>query len=185
MPEKMKINELKKCLADMERKDIEKLICDLYKKDNLAESIISSMLLGDEYQAQLLVEYKEKMETIYFPDNLSRGFSQMAAKKLISEYKKISANQQYILDLMLYYVECGTEFTNSYGDIDMAFYNSLLSVFDSFVKSVRKQSDDKLYLVFRERLVELTHEVRNIGWGYGDYIMEEVSRLDCEYREEE
>ena len=113
MPEKMKITELKKALADMERKDIDKLICDLYKKDNLAESIISSLLLGDKYQAQLLDEYKEKMESIYFPDNLSRGFSQTAAKKLISEYKKISANQHYILDLMLYYVECGTEFTNT------------------------------------------------------------------------
>lgn len=185
MPEKIKITELKKALVDLERKDIEKLICDLFKSDNLAERIISSYLMGDKYQAQLLDEYKEKMESIYFPDNLSKGFSQREAKNLISEYKKISANQQYILDLMLYYVECGTGFTNTYGDIDMKFYNSLLSVFDDLIKQIEKHPDEKMYRVFRARLIELTYEVRDIGWGYGDYIVEEVSRLEHEFMEEE
>jgi hypothetical protein len=185
MPDKIKITELKKALVNLERKDIERLICDLYKSNNLAESIISSYLLGDKYQAQLLDEYKEKMDSVYFPDNLSKGFSQRAAKNLISEYKKISANPQYILDLMLYYVECGTGFTNTYGDIDMRFYNSLLGVFDDFIMQIEKHPDEKMYLVFRERLLVLTYEVRNIGWGYGDYIIEEVSRLEHEYMEEE
>jgi hypothetical protein len=183
MSKKMKITDLKKELGDMERKNLEKLVCEIYKKDNLAASIINSVFLGNEYLAQMLNEYKEKMYAIYFPNNLVRGFSQMEAKKLIAEYKKISVNQQYILDLMLYYVECGTDFTNTYGDIDMAFYNSLISVFNDFVRQIEKQSE--VYLVFRERLVQLTYEVRNIGWGYCDYIQEEVTRLESEYMEEE
>jgi len=33
---------------------------------------------------------------------------------------------------MLHYVETGTEFTNTYGDIDEPFYNSLISMLNQF-----------------------------------------------------
>ena len=42
-----------------------------------------------------------------------------------------------------------------------------------------------MYHIFKDRLVQLTYEVKNIGWGYCDYIQEEVARLECEYMEEE
>ena len=37
---------------------------------------------------------------------------------------------------MLYYVEMGVQFTNAYGDIDEAFYNSMESMYERAVKYI-------------------------------------------------
>jgi len=181
MATKVKITDLKKVLRSSDKDELEKLICELYKKDNFAENLINCKLFGDEFERQILKEYKDKMETIFFPNNLSKGFSLSGAKKLINEYKKMTSNSQYLLDLMLYYVECGTDFTNNFGDIDMAFYNSMMNMFDNFASEIYKQPDEKIYLLFRDRLVTLSYDVRDIGWGYCDYIQEEISKLEREF----
>lgn len=185
MATKIKITDLKKVLKNADKDELEKLICELYKKDSFAEILINCKLFGDEFEEQILIEYKDKMETIFFPNNLSRGFSISGAKKLITDYKKLASNSQYLLDLMLYFVECGTDFTNNYGDIDMPFYNSLMSVFDKFTGELYKQDDEKMYLFFKDRLARLAYDVRNIGWGYCDYMQEEILNLECFFMEDE
>ncbi|SCP98553.1 DUF6155 family protein [Anaerobium acetethylicum] len=185
MATKMKITDLKKVLKNADKDELEMLICELYKKDGFAEILINCKLFGDEFEKQILTEYKDKMEMIFFPNNLSRGFSLSGAKKLIADYKKISNNSQYLLDLTLYYVECGTDFTNSFGDIDMPFYNSLMSVFDKFTEELYKQDDEKMYLLFKDRLARLSNDVGSIGWGYCDYMQEEILNLECFFMEEE
>jgi hypothetical protein len=101
------------------------------------------------------------------------------------EYKKITSNSENILELMLYFVECGTDYTNNFGDIDMAFYNSLVRVFDNFASEIYKQPDEKMYLLFKDRLESLSYEVGGIGWGYCDYIQDEIHHMHYEYMEEE
>ena len=46
---------------------------------------------------------------------------------------------------MLYYVECGVEFTNLYGDIDERFYSSLESMFADFVMILNSMENDSFY----------------------------------------
>jgi hypothetical protein len=53
------------------------------------------------------------------------------ARKAVSDYKKVSASKFGLADVMLYYVEMGVQFTNAYGDIDEAFYNSMESMYES------------------------------------------------------
>jgi hypothetical protein len=55
------------------------------------------------------------------------------AKNAISKFNKLSSDDLKTLDLMLYYVEIGTEFTNTYGDIDEKFYNSMVSMYRKVV----------------------------------------------------
>lgn len=35
---KMKVTDLKKALENLDRKELEKLVCEIYKKDNFAEN---------------------------------------------------------------------------------------------------------------------------------------------------
>lgn len=67
---------------------------------------------------------------------------------------------------MIYYVELGTEFTNTYGDVDLPFYNSLLSVFEKAVKAC--EGDEQLHVQFSERLFDVVEDSDRVGWGYHD-----------------
>ncbi|WP_279401276.1 hypothetical protein [Piscibacillus salipiscarius] len=69
---------------------------------------------------------------------------------------------------MIYYVEVGTEFTNTYGDIDLRFYNSLLSMYEKAIQECER--DRALYENFKNRLSTIVHEASGIGWGYHDEL---------------
>jgi hypothetical protein len=78
------------------------------------------------------------------------------ARHLIRDYRKATKDTVGTLDLMLHYVETGTEFTNTYGDINEPFYNSLESVLNDFCEGIFKSSDpEQSYGQFNKRLVAL------------------------------
>lgn len=80
---------------------------------------------------------------------------------------------------MLTYVENGTQFTREFGDINEAFYNSLESVLHEMTQLLRKD-DPSLYPEFRERIQRLGDHADYIGWGYGDYLRDQVGLLETE-----
>jgi hypothetical protein len=83
---------------------------------------------------------------------------------------------------MLHYVETGTEFTNTYGDINEPFYNSLESVLNDFCEAIFKSSDpEQSYGQFNKRLVALKKAVFGIGWGYGDTVQEILGNLESRF----
>ena len=94
------------------------------------------------------------------------------AKKAISDYWKASGDNNGKIDLMLYYVECGTEFTLTYGDIDESFYNSLSSMFSHAVNEIKKSPKNEALGDFIHRLRAIVNDAKNIGWGYGDDVSE-------------
>ena len=69
---------------------------------------------------------------------------------------------------MLYYVECGVEFTNLYGDIDERFYYSLESMFADFVRLLNSMENDSSYRRQSKRIRAVFEDTRNIGWGFSD-----------------
>jgi hypothetical protein len=80
---------------------------------------------------------------------------------------------------MLYYVECGTEFTNTFGDIDEPFYNSMCSAFGNVVSKLNSQKNVSIYRHLKNRLQKLVEETNGIGWGYGDFISENFHEIIC------
>ena len=55
---------LKEKLRELDRKELEKMICDMYKNYAAAEQFINLALLDDEYMKKLMDQYKEKMYKI-------------------------------------------------------------------------------------------------------------------------
>ena len=84
---------------------------------------------------------------------------------------------------MLTYVENGTQFTREFGDINEAYYNSLESVLREMTQLLRKE-DPALYPQFRERVQRLDTHACHIGWGYGDYLRDQVHLLETELADE-
>ena len=58
-------------------------------------------------------------------------------------------------------------------------YNSLDSVLHEMTQLLRKE-DPALYPQFRERIQRLDAHAGHIGWGYGDYLQDQVNLLETE-----
>ena len=75
----------------------------------------------------------------------------MNSKNAISKLNKLLGDDLKTLDLMLYYVKVGTEFTNTYDDIDDKFYGSIISMYRKIVDAAAQY--EKNYDIFADRLL--------------------------------
>ena len=91
------------------------------------------------------------------------------ARKAVTDYKKIATAPEGIIDVMLYYVEVGVQFTNTYGDINEAFYNSMESMYAQACKQIREHHREEL---FDKRAYALVEATRHIGWGFHDGLQD-------------
>ena len=178
MKKEMTIRELKKSVSAMDRKDLEKLVCDIYKMCDTAKEMINSKFMGSEYEQILLEQYKYDLHKMFFPKNIENtDFSISRKKAVLSEFKKVCNNTKNVIDLQLYYVECCVEFTNQFGDIDGPFYNSLCSVYRSVINSLIKQDSADMFWEFDERLKDVLKNTEDIGWGVYDEMHEDYCRI--------
>ncbi|PET75582.1 hypothetical protein CN514_03890 [Bacillus sp. AFS001701] len=101
----------------------------------------------------------------------------------IPVFKKLSSDDYRTVDLMLFYVENGTEYTNMYGDIDSKFYSSMITMYDKVVVECNKNED--FFNSFKERLYSVVQKSEGIGWGYHDCLYDIYYSLDYELVEDE
>ncbi len=100
-------------------------------------------------------------------------------RKALREYRKATSDIGGTLDLTLFALELGTDFTNEYGDIDGPYYDSLLTLLEEFRCLIVSPENRNLYPMFEERLTQLQADANGIGWGYGDGVDEVVQELQC------
>ena len=174
----MKLKDLKQYLGTRSREQLIAEIGEMFSKIDAVEDYYQSKLnLG--YSAEVSEKYKSIIKQEFFPE---RGFGRArlsVARKAVSDYKKVSASKFGVADMMLYYVEVGVQFTNTYGDIDEAFYSSMESMYERAVKYIvlhgmRRQ--------FEERCRRIITDTSGIGWGFHDglsYIYEEHFKGDA------
>ena len=164
------MNELKRELKTIEHKELIQIITELYKVNKDAKLYLTNKFKGEEAIFDLYKITKQKVKDEFFPD---RGLGKLRlseAKNAISNFKKLTSDKQKTTDLMLYYVELGTEFMNVYGDIDAKFYYSMASMYSKVVTECNK--NEKLYETFKERLYLIVLATEGIGWGFHEDIYE-------------
>lgn len=168
-------SEIKKRLEPFDKKELINVIKDLHSLSKENKNFLSARFASDKNQ--IFKKYKEKVVEPFYPANGRFGSLKLApAKKAINDYKKASNDLLGTLDLMLTYVESGTEFTCEYGDIDENFYNSLESVLFNFQELISSKSEDYLD-DFKDRLIKLRNKASGLGWGYGDTVDEIIDEL--------
>lgn len=104
------------------------------------------------------------------------------AMELVEDYKSIG-NKELVLDLMLYYVECGAKFTEELNGPDEKFYSSLIKVYSKFVDLINENGTDEIHNKFRERISKLYDDLAPNSWGLGEEFFE-IS-LELEWFDEE
>ena len=89
------------------------------------------------------------------------------ARKAVLDYKKLSSSPLAVIDLMLYYVECGVRFTNQFGDLYESFYSSVEGMYEQALKLIKQH---QLHSQFKQRCKQIVHDTRDIGWGFHDQL---------------
>lgn len=133
----------------------------------------SLVLKNNRSGSEQVKSFKAIIQESIYPDNpeyFSSGGMAIAVRTF-DAYKKSNPNQDGLIDLMLFFVECGSQFTLDYGDMDEDFYTALEDVFEEILQLI-KGSDATVLERYRTRLYAIEEEARDTGWGYGDQIQD-------------
>ncbi len=146
-------------------KDLLSLVGDLYafRKEN--QDFLHARFLKD---AGTLVPYQETIEHFISPAEPWKNLVKISpARKAISDYRKAVGDPEGLAELMLFYVECGVSFTLEFGDIDEAFYSSLVGVFSDGMKMLDRCDQDVVDKLL-PRFEGVVHSTSDMGWGFHD-----------------
>jgi hypothetical protein len=157
--------DLKKELAEYDKKMLIGLISELYDKNKSVREYLDYYLAPNEKTS--FETFKIKVREAFYPKR-GFGFKLAVGKKVISDFRKLNPTKESLIDLMLYYVECGVEFTNDYGDINENYYLSLERTFRDALSLVDKHL---LHDTFKDRALNILGESENIGWGFHDTLV--------------
>jgi len=161
--------DVKAILAQQSPQELLQLIRDVYALRPEVKDFIHARLLRAQAN---VAPYKHTIHQSLYPDVIhGEDIALARGRKAISDYKKATKDPMGTLDLMTYYVECGTQLTVDYGDIDAGFYESLESMFTQVVKMLQKSDQDTIDR-FLPRLEGIVRQAHGIGWGYYDVIAE-------------
>lgn len=157
--------ELKNYLATKNENHLINEVVDLFKKFDAVKDYYTSKLSAADSKS-VLDKYKSIITKEFFPE---RGFGKArlsVARKAVNDYKKVAMSDSDIADIMLHYVENGSQFTNEYGDIDEAFYDSMEGMYEDALKFIVKNN---LVVEFKTRCREIV-EYAIEGWGFKDQL---------------
>lgn len=184
MAKKLTEKTLVNKLNGMSREELTKIIVNFYRTNRAVEEGLSFMILGEEYGNALLEKYKKRLYKIFNPINPAKAdFSLESAQKVLSDFTDACAGDsgRWYGDLALYFAECATDFTMSYGDIDGEFYDALGDAYHDAV--VIASSDEQLYQLWKDRLAAIFHAFSGLGWGMDGFIAGEYHSLPWTWEE--
>lgn len=104
------------------------------------------------------------------PEYFSSGGMAIAVRTF-KAYERSGGDKEGLIDLMLFFVECGSQFTLDYGDMDEDFYVAIEDVFEEVLEMI-KESEPEVFALFEPRLRAIEEEVRRLGWGYGEQVQD-------------
>jgi len=151
-----------------------------FSKEN--RTYLASRLFPETDWSALLEKCRKQVREAVFPD-LPRQIRLGDARKAISAYKKATSDLAGTAELMLVFVESGTECASSYGVDYESFYNSLISMLNNLLDVLCDDRNRGLLERFRERVCALEEKASDTGWGYADSVSERLAEsglLDSE-----
>jgi hypothetical protein len=165
---------LKVRLDTLDRKGLVGLVHDLYEASEVNRRFLEARFLPS---ATPIERYRRLIKVAVFPDPLSqRPIRLRDASAAITEYRRSTGDLTGSVDLMLTFVEAGTEQAVDLGYGDASYFSALETKVAAVVKSLAELSDEERKSA-TARLVRVRNRARDIGWGYGDYLSDVLARL--------
>lgn len=182
---------LKRKIKTWETPKLLGLVKDLFELSaNNRDFLAARLLVGDTEEGGQSVSvsapYRQRIhDAFYDKGGWPRSNLRLAdARKAIRDYRKATSDAVGTMNLMISYVETGTEFMQEFGGDDEPFIDSLWSVVNEIEAVFSKESGLDLYQQFQQRLLDLDNKARGIGWGYGDHVGDIVWGLEDRWSNE-
>ena len=159
--------QVKAVLDGRPEKEVRELLRDLYRLSEENREFVHARLLTDP---AAITPYLKTVEDGVYPDAFrGKPVCLADARRAITNYRRATGDPVGTLELMMRYVECGTEFTVDFGGVDERFSSSLTTMFDHAVQMVRALPEP-LRLPHLKRLRHVVDRAGAVGWGYQDSI---------------
>jgi hypothetical protein len=149
------------------------LVGDLYRASGDNRRILHTRFLGSAKDIEM---YRKLITDAVAPDPFSKRFPQVSeAKRLIREYKLATNDPAATTDLMLSFIEAGTDRAAEYGcegnDIDPLA--AMVGEVEKVVLDLPPPAQEEAL----ERLWEIAATADSFGWGFGEYVEEVATRV--------
>jgi hypothetical protein len=150
-----------------------RLIGELYRLSRDNQSFLEARLGNAAKQLHI---YRRLVADCLFPDPLHKGSTVRIseAKRAVSQYERATGDTAGTIDLMLAFVETGTAFAADLGYGEENFFSALEKMLSRALILLRRGNKD-LRQSMRPRLVRLSASARDLGWGYGDFVIDAVA----------
>ena len=158
----------------LDRTGLLALVHDLYDANAANRRFLEARFLSSSTS---LEKYRRSVADAVYPDPFSRRqVSVRDATMTITEYRRSTGDVAGTVDLMLTFLEAGTEQAADLGYGDESYFGALERKLDAVAKSwpdlppgVRENAAKRLEWVRRR--------AQKIGWGYCDYVDDVVTAL--------
>lgn len=160
-------SHLKPHLQRLEKDEPLQLLRELYALNADNKLFLATRFLATTPE-EMAEPYRKIIRQVFYPNRGAPSLDLSAARKALNDFKKVCADQIAVVDFMLFYVEQGVICTNTYGDIDAPFYNSLVSVYRKAAELAAKIANPDVVEPFRPRFLKIVWDTGNIGWGFHD-----------------
>ncbi len=164
----MSIQKLKAYLANKSEKELTREIIDLYQQFSGVKDFYNLRMSAEDAN-DIVAKHKTIIKDEFLP---KRGFGDArlsVARKSVMDFKKLVGVHESLVDLALYYVEVGVQYTNTYGDINEPFYNSMESMFAQALKWMKQLN---VAHQFQQRAAKICQDTDGMGWGFHDGLCE-------------
>lgn len=167
-------SNVKTSLSSMDRAGLVGVIRDLYDASTANRRFLHAQFVP---AAAALDEYRDLVAKAVFPDPFSqRPIRLRDAAAAITDYKRSTSDLVGVVDLLLTFVEAGTEQAADLGYGDETYFSTLerklaeaATLLDALPDEARGEA--------AARFIRLGKYQERIGWGYGDYLADIASRV--------
>ena len=115
-PTSVKWPPIKSVLASLDQQELIALLKDLFDHSIESRAFLSARFLAEGVPDAILDKYRRRIVEQFFPKRGDGKLDLRSARRTIRDYRKATSDLVGTVDLMLTYVESGTEFTNQFGD---------------------------------------------------------------------
>ena len=178
----MTISGLREKLCEADNVQLIELLCQVYKHSEVAQQIVDSRFLGDEYGMRLAKMTKQKLEKAFFPHGeVDRSLIQ--AKELLRKFRKSCQNQRALIDVELYFVECGLDFAGIFGESDESIKELLITNYASAVARILEDDSEIYFHLYFARCNQIIDTARGFTSAFSQHMLSIYCQLAKESKD--
>ena len=165
---------VKSKLAELDAAALVALLRDLYQASPENRRFLHGRFLGSQAEQE---NYRRLIADAVYPDPLSRNPVRLGeAERLIRHFQRATADRAATVDLMLTFVEAGTEQAAGLGYGDERYFAALERTLKATVDEL-PGLPLPVQAEAAERVRKLVRRAAVVGWGYGDAVEEIATAL--------